>query len=83
MSQNNQTHFKNIAANDARFLKCVLYDHFMALFIKGLKHVIKVNSSIRWIKHAILLLWVGLSIYKIPPIYESYFIWYYPKNYKN
>ena len=47
MSQNNQTHFKNIAANDARFLKRVLYDHFMALFIKGLKHVIKVNSSIR------------------------------------
>ena len=35
MSQNGQTHFKNLAALAARFLKCVW--HFGALCIKGLK----------------------------------------------
>ena len=34
MSQNRQTHFKNLAANAARFLKCVW--PFGTLCIKGL-----------------------------------------------
>ena len=34
MSQNGQTHFKNLAANAARFLTCVC--HFGTLCIKGL-----------------------------------------------
>ena len=34
MSQNGQTHIKNLAANAAKFLKC---GHFGTLCIKGLK----------------------------------------------
>ena len=34
MSQNGQTHFKNLAANAARFLKCLT---ILTLCIKGLK----------------------------------------------
>ena len=41
MSQNGQTHFKNPAANTARFLKCVC-DHFGTLCIKGL--IVKSNQ---------------------------------------
>ena len=36
MWQNGQTHFKNLAAFAARFLKCA--DHFGTLCIKGLKY---------------------------------------------
>ena len=39
MSQNGQTHFKNIASDAARFLKCVW--HFGKLCIKGLRQVKK------------------------------------------
>ena len=38
MSQDGQTHFKNLAANAARFLKC---DHFTTLRSKGLKRIFK------------------------------------------
>ena len=37
MSQNGQTHFKNLAANAARFL---VSDHFGKLCIKGLKYLV-------------------------------------------
>ena len=39
MSPNDQTHFKNLVANVARFLKSVS-DHFGTSCIKGLKHVL-------------------------------------------
>ena len=37
MAQNGQTHFKNLAAFAARFLKCV--NHFGTLCIKGLRPI--------------------------------------------
>ena len=40
MSQNGQTHFKNLAAFVVRFLKCVC-DHFGTLCMKGLKNFLK------------------------------------------
>ena len=43
MSQNGQTHFKNLAANAARFLKCT--DHFGTLCIKGLRKLRKIDIS--------------------------------------
>ena len=44
MSQNNETHFKNLAANAARFLS--VFDHFGTLCIKGL-NLIKLWSQIQ------------------------------------
>ena len=44
MSQNGQTHFKNLAATAARFLK--FSDHFGTLCIKELKAVIAGNSLV-------------------------------------
>ena len=73
MSQNGQTHFKNLSANAARFLKC---DHFGTLHIKGLKAVIAGNSLIS----------AGLDIdrilhfvfyHKILQIYQQHKVWKY------
>ena len=43
MSQNGQTHFKNLAANTARFLN--MSDHFGTLCIKGLR-IIEHNNRL-------------------------------------
>ena len=44
MSQNGQTHFKDLAANAARFLKCVW--PFMTLRSKGLSNINQFQGSI-------------------------------------
>ena len=44
MSQNGQTHFKNLASFAARFLKCAY--HFGTLWIKGLK-LLLIDSKLK------------------------------------